>query len=245
MSGIGAAAVIAGGAVAIPGVANAAPTRAAAAPTASQAYSKANQALNWTNKLNTDIYAKPGTSGFPNGGASYRASTALSTANKAESDAKAASGLQGLQADEPYGQDNDPNSSITQSDGSVAPKTTQVVWAACPSGKAAVSGGYRTGDNADGTESDSSSGDGPGTLQVLASEGSYESGGKLDLSAAKQVTSYGSYQPNAWAVTVYNSGSTAQNARAQVICANLGSLLPGRVTTKDPPSSRRRVLLPV
>lgn len=137
-----------------------------------------------------------------------------------------APGLAHLQADEPYGADVDPNANVTQSDGTVPAGQTAVVWAACPAGKTAIGGGFRIGNgtSADAAESDSTGPAYSGSdVQVLASESSYETGGKLSLAAAPQVTSYGSYLPNAWAVTVHNSGTSPANARANVICATVSS----------------------
>lgn len=137
-------------------------------------------------------------------------------------------GLAKVQADEPYGQNVDPNSNIKQSDGTVTAGRTAVIWAACPSGKTAIGGGFRIGDgtSADAAESDAT---GPGytgsNVQVLASEPSYydPGSGKLDLSKATQVTTYGSYLPNAWAVTVHNSGTSDANARVALVCATVSS----------------------
>jgi hypothetical protein len=127
-------------------------------------------------------------------------------------------GVSGLQADEPYGQDVLPNAALTQSDSKVPAGTTTVVWVACPTGKYAVGGGFRLGDSG-AHESDTATQAAYPDLQVIASEASYEKDGHLSLADAPQVTSYGSYTPNAWAVTVTNSGATDQSARAQVICA--------------------------
>jgi hypothetical protein len=129
-------------------------------------------------------------------------------------------GVSGLQADEPYGQDVLPNANLTQSDSKIPAGTTQVVWVACPTGKFAVGGGFRLGD-AGAHESDTPAQAAYPNLQVVASEASFEKDGHLSLADATQVTSYGSYRPNAWAVTVTNSGATDQSARAQVICASV------------------------
>ena len=135
-------------------------------------------------------------------------------------------GLASVQADEPYGQDVDPNANVTQSDGAIAAGTTAVVWVACPSGKTAIGGGFRIGNgqSADAAESDSTAATYSGSdVQVLASESTYETGGKLSLASAPQVTSYGSYLPNAWAVTVHNGGTATAYARSNVICADTAS----------------------
>lgn len=133
---------------------------------------------------------------------------------------KGKDGVSGLQADEPYGRDVLPNANLTQSDSKVPAGTTQVVWVACPTGKYAVGGGFRLGD-AGAHESDTPTQAAYPNLQVVASEASFEKDGHLSLADATQVTSYGSYLPNAWAVTVSNSGATDQSARAQVICATV------------------------
>lgn len=133
-------------------------------------------------------------------------------------------GLSNLQADEPYGQDSDPNANITQSSGLVPAGQTAVVWAACPSGKTAISGGFRIGNTA--AESDTSQATNTADdEQVIASEATYynSTAKSLDLSSAPQATSYGSYVPNAWAVTVHNDGTSDQRARVQVICATVAS----------------------
>lgn len=147
---------------------------------------------------------------------------------KGDTGAAGSPGLGNVQADEPYGQDVDPNAGITQSDGAIAAGTTGVVWAACPAGKAAIGGGFRIGNgqSADAAESDSTAATYSGSdVQVLASESSYYDAktGKLSLAAAPQVTAYGSYLPDAWAVTVHNSGTATAYARANVICATVAS----------------------
>jgi len=140
---------------------------------------------------------------------------------------KGSPGLSNVLAEEPYGQDVLPNAGITQSNSTLAPDATTIVWAACPSGEVAIGGGYRA--DSDSSAYDNSQGDTPpsdttGGLSVLASEPSYESGGVLNVNADPvQDSATGNYQPNAWAVTVYNSNSTPEHARAAVVCAEVAS----------------------
>ena len=144
--------------------------------------------------------------------------------DKGDTGQTGAPGLANVQADEPYGQDVDPSPNVAQSNSSVAAGGTQTVWVACPAGKTAIGGGFRIGDGGAGS-SESDSPTQPDTaMRVIASEQSYydASTGKLNLAAAPQVTSYGSYLPNAWAVTVHNDGASAGYARASVICAKVG-----------------------
>lgn len=132
-------------------------------------------------------------------------------------------GLAGVQADEPYGNNVDPNPHLNQSDSTVPAGKTAVIWAACPAGKVALGGGFRIGSGVLASESDSTPDTTtPGSEQVLASEPSFydPATGKLHLAAAPIVNPVvGSYQPNAWAVTVYNSGTSDASARVSVVCA--------------------------
>lgn len=140
-------------------------------------------------------------------------------------------GLANLQTDEPYGGDaNDPNQlpnpDVTQSSSAVPAGETAVVWVACPKGKVALGGGFRIGDgtSALAAESFATSSTYTGdSVQVLASEPAYETDGTLAnaYGTSAQVTEYGSYLPNAWAVTVRNTGSSTAYARAAVTCATV------------------------
>lgn len=136
-----------------------------------------------------------------------------------------APGLSQVQAEEPYGDDVDSAPGLVQSPSDViAPDATTTIFAECPSGLVALGGGYRADAAPDAYESYATpSTDTPAGMQVIASEPSYvNADGQLEgASQAPTVGSptIGNYLPNAWAIAVYNSTSTAQRARVAVICA--------------------------
>jgi hypothetical protein len=144
---------------------------------------------------------------------------------KGDTGATGSPGVANLQADEPYGNDGLANPNITQSNTTVPNGATQVVWAACPAGKTAISGGFRIGNGSAGASESDTPQPVVSSVYPIASEPSYydSSTKSLNLATAPQVTGYGSYLPNAWAVTVENISGAPAYGRVAVICAQVGS----------------------
>lgn len=131
-----------------------------------------------------------------------------------------APGISGLHADGPYGAHlpGQDSSSTT-----VPAGTTVVIWTSCAPGENALSGGFRLGDLANESFSTGSTTSYP-NLQVIASEPAYyKDGGLVNGSTVAPVNANDSFAPNAWAVTVHNSGATDSYTRAWVVCAKTAS----------------------
>lgn len=121
-------------------------------------------------------------------------------------------GVANVRADEPYDQ-------------SIAAHSVGVAFATCPvAGDVALSGGYRL--NGHAAEAFTGGGAAVPGVSVVASEPAGVVDGALVntyQNPAFPQTERGSYQPNAWAVTIHNDTDADQAVRVAVVCATVGN----------------------
>lgn len=136
---------------------------------------------------------------------------------KGDSGAQGAPGVNNVQADVPYGQDIDPNAGLTQSSDTIAPGTQKTVWVQCHEGQTALGGGFvlgGTGDYYNGGTSE------PG-VQILSSTPAYVENGALSTNPPITNDQIGSFRPNAWSVSAYNSTDSPVVVRPSIVCASV------------------------